>query len=120
MSMVSDRVEPKQMLVGRGMGTTPERLEEIQRRAKELERLRPAKPSRAFASLMTPQPKTESPIVKVRGPGPNLVPEVNSGTSPKETRQKKLPKKGPRPSLLHPGQQQGFGREAADDVVLKG
>ncbi len=46
------RVEPKTVLVGTGMGVTPERLEEIERRRKELEKLSRPPPSESFDRVM--------------------------------------------------------------------
>ncbi len=99
------RVEAKPTLVGRGSGTTPERIAEIQQRAAELERLGRRAPERSFAEVMG-QTSLES----------------DEEPSEKEKKRRALPKKGPRPALVHPSQREVMGRGDEDDdpVILKG
>ncbi|MEE8408103.1 MAG: hypothetical protein V3T05_00730 [Myxococcota bacterium] len=101
------RVEPRTSLVGRGIGTTPERIHEIQRRALEIEKLDRAKPTREFSAVMAD--------VAAGMPDEDELTE-------KEKKQRALPKKGPRPGLVHPSQRDVYGREDGeeDPVVLKG
>ncbi len=91
-------------MVGRGNATTPERIAELQQRAAEVERQSRPPPSRPFAQVLA----TGQPAVR---------PE-----SKKERRRKALPRRGPRPALVHPVQREVFGREDDVDepVVLKG
>ncbi len=100
------RVEPKTVLVGMGMGVTPERLGEIEQRRKELEKLSRPKPTRRFGDVMARRGG--------RGEPP--------AASAKEQKRRALPKKGPRPSLVHPAQRDALGRDGSEDesVVLKG
>ncbi len=100
------RVEPKTVLVGMGMGVTPERLGEIEQRKKELEKLSRPKPTQAFGDVMA----------RRRGRA-----EPPPATAKERSRQA-LPKKGPRPALVHPAQRDAYGRVESEDepVVLKG
>ena len=54
------RVEARLGLVGRGAGTTPERIAELEARARELGRLNKAKPTKSFGALVNTQAKPES------------------------------------------------------------
>ncbi len=47
------RVEPRNILVGTGMGVTPERLEEIEARRIQSERLNRPAPERPFSAVLT-------------------------------------------------------------------
>ncbi len=99
------RVEPRTVLVGRGM-TTPERIAELEQRAKDAEKVSRGKPTRAFSDVL--------------GSAPTSTPRV---LNKKEQRLAALPKKGPTPGLVHPGQREAFGRDGEDSdetVVLKG
>jgi hypothetical protein len=100
------RVEPKTVLVGMGMGSTPERLGELEQRRRELEKLSRPKPTEAFEQVMA------------RGRGPAKV----ATSSAKEQKRQALPRKGPRPGLVHPDQRDAYGRDEAAEktVVLKG
>lgn len=100
------RVEPKGMLVGRGMGTTPERIDELRRRADEIAKSDRPKPAVPFARVLALRAKG------AKEPEP----------SAKEKRRRALPKKGPKPALVHPSQRETFGRSADDDddIVIKG
>ncbi len=100
------RVEPRTVLVGMGNSATPERIAELERRAQEVERRTRKKPLRSFSQVLAQHGKgaVEAPL------------------SPKDEKYNALPKRGPRPSLLHPAQRDAFGREeeALEPVVLKG
>ncbi len=98
------RVEARLGLIGRGAGTTPERIAELEARARELDKLNKAKPTKSFAAMVNTQAK----------------PEEEKKPARKKT-EREL-KSTPRPGLAHPGQRQTFGREDAKDdtVVLKG
>ncbi len=100
------RVEPKTVLVGMGMGATPERLGEIEQRRRELEKLSRPRPTEAFEQVMA----------RRRGKAKAAPP------SPKEQKRQGLPRRGPRPGLVHPDQRDACGRDDAADetVVLKG
>jgi hypothetical protein len=100
------RVEPKTVLVGMGMGATPERLGEIEQRRRELEKLSRPKPTEAFEQVMA----------RRRGPA------RSAAVSPKEQKRQALPRRGPRPGLVHPDQRDEYGRdeESKSKVVLKG
>jgi hypothetical protein len=100
------RVEPRTVLVGRGSAATPEKIEEIRRRALEMEKLDRKKPAREFAAVIA-----------------DLAEETqDEDLSEKEKRQRALPKRGPRPGLLHPAQRDAYGREddGEDPVIIKG
>ncbi|OGQ84972.1 MAG: hypothetical protein A2289_12500 [Deltaproteobacteria bacterium RIFOXYA12_FULL_58_15] len=100
-----NRVEPRLTLVGSGAGTTPERISEIEQRARQLEKASRPKPKKAFAAVMAKK----------------VADLVSEEVSDKEKRRRSLPKKGPRPSLVHPVQREVFGRDQNDeDVILKG
>jgi hypothetical protein len=99
------RVEPKQVLVGTGIGTTPERIADIRARTAELEKLSRPKPTQEFGAVLAAKsagrPKAEP--------------------SAKEKRKQALPKKGPRPGIAHPSQREAYGRDDDDDpVIIKG
>lgn len=102
----SRRVEPRTTLVGIGMGVTPERIAEIEHRRRELEKVSAARPERAFGEILSS-----------RGDGAQV-----ETPSVKQKKLQALPRKGPRPALVHPGQRQSYGREQAseDVVILKG
>jgi hypothetical protein len=99
------RVEARLGLVGRGAGTTPERIAELEARARELGRLSKAKPTKSFGALVNVQPPV-SPEKK----------------KPARQRKERTLSATPRPGLAHPGQRETFGREDVKDdtVVLKG
>lgn len=104
------RVELRIGLVGRGLGTTPERINELQRRALEAQKLDPVKPTREFSEVMA-DAATDGPD--------------EEKLSEKEQKTRALPKKGPRPGLVHPAQRSVYGREREEDeeedpVILKG
>jgi hypothetical protein len=99
------RVEPHTVLVGMGMGATPERIADIEERQRQLEKLSRPKPNEAFDSVMS----------KGRGA------VVASAPTRKEQQRQALPRHGPRPSLVHPAQRETYGRDSdSDTVVLKG
>jgi len=100
------RVEAKGMLVGRGMGTTPERIDELRRRADEIAKTNRPPPAVPFDRVLALRAKD------AKEPDP----------SAKEKRRRALPKKGPKPALRHPSQRETFGRagQDQDDVVIKG
>jgi hypothetical protein len=106
--MVDDdrRVEPKSMLVGRGLGTTPERIEELRRQAEEIAKAR--------------RPKPVVPFDRVLAEGAQGAQKAEP--SAKERRRRALAKKGPKPALLHPSQRKTYGRSDNSDepVVIKG
>ncbi|HSI04002.1 MAG: hypothetical protein ACAI38_06110 [Myxococcota bacterium] len=99
------RVEARLGLIGRGSATTPERIADLEARARESERLNKAKPTKSFAAMVntqaTPEPEKKKPA--------------------RQKKEREL-KSTPRPGLAHPSQRQTFGREDAKDdtVVLKG
>src|SRR5690606_2887267 len=95
------RIEPKTLLVGLGLATTPERIAELQERARQHENATRKRPERTFSS-----------VLKAERPAP----------SEKETKAATLPKSGPRPALAHPKQREEFGRQegSGEAVVLKG
>lgn len=99
------RVEARLGLIGRGAGTTPERIAELEARARELDKLNKAKPTKSFAAMVNTQAKPEDDKKK-----------------PARKKTERELKSTPRPGLAHPGQRQTFGREDAKDdtVVLKG
>jgi hypothetical protein len=49
-------------------------------------------------------------------------PEGEEELSEKEKRRRALPKRGPRPALVHPAQREVYGREEEEEetVILKG
>lgn len=98
------RVEVRLSLVGRGSATTPERIAELEKQAKELDQARKPKPTKSFGAL-------------VAGKGASAAPP-----SAKEAKRAALPKKAPRPGLAHPAQRDMYGRDDDDDgpIILKG
>lgn len=104
--MASDRVEPRTVLVGLGMGTTPERIQELEARARKLQHEARPKPQKPFSAVLA--------LATQEGPAQPL--------SEKQQKHEALPKKGPRPALSHPGQRETFGRtsDGTDTVVIKG
>lgn len=105
------RVEPRTVLVGRGSGTTPERIDEIRRRAREVEKLGRNKPFRRFSTVI-------DGLAGNRQKGK----EGKEEPSEKEEKLGTQPKTGPRPGLLHPAQRDIYGREqgAKEPVIIKG
>lgn len=97
---MTDRVEPRTVLVGRGIGTTPESIDQLQKRSRQLEKLTRKKPKTKFGDLLA-EPAEEEP---------------------NEAAATETPPKGPRPGLVHPSQRQVYGREDRTDesVILKG
>lgn len=99
------RVEPHTVLVGMGMGATPERIADIEERRRQLEKLSRPKPNEAFDSVMA----------KGRGAA------VASTPTRKEQQRQALPRQGPHPGLVHPTQRETYGRDSdGETVVLKG
>ncbi|MEL6544391.1 MAG: hypothetical protein AAFQ82_07180 [Myxococcota bacterium] len=96
---MTDRVEPRLVLVGRGIGATPENIEGLQKRSRQMEKLTRKKPKTRFGDLVASD-EGESEEAKEPDPTP----------------------KGPRPGLVHPSQRQVYGREGREDesVILKG
>ena len=80
------------------------RIRELEERAAQLEKISRPKPQKKFSAV----------LAKGRG--------APAEPTPKEKKLQALPKKGPRPGLVHPGQRQTYGRgeDADDTVVLKG
>ena len=97
------RVEARTVLVGMGMANTPERIADIERRQRQVDKATRPKPTKSFAAV----------AAQKRGSAPKAV-------SAKQRKLESLPPKGPRPSLVHPGQREAFGRDDDDTVVLKG
>jgi hypothetical protein len=95
------RVEARLNLLGRGSGTTPERIKELEARAKELDKLN-KKPSTAFGALIKAEPAP-----------------TNAKPPARKMKERKLTAT-PKPGLVHPKQRDTFGREDEDDVILKG
>ncbi len=96
---MTDRVEPRVVLVGRGIGATPENIDQLQKRSRQLEKLTRKKPKTKFGDLLA-QDEEASEEEEVTEQAP----------------------KGPRPGLVHPSQRQVYGREGSKDesVILKG
>lgn len=86
-------------LLGRGSGTTPERIAELEARAREMDKLG-RKPTTSFGALLKTEPEPEK----------------------KPARQKKERKLSatPKPGMTHPKQRETFGRNDDDDVIIKG
>lgn len=105
----SDRVEAPALFVGRGLGATPEKIEELTQRARQVEKMRPAKPAMPFSAVL------ERAASATDG-------KEEETLDPKEAKKRALPRKGPRPSLVHPSQREVYGREDGNEesVVLKG
>lgn len=103
-----DRVEPKTSLIGRGNGATPEHITELERRSREVEQTSRPQPQRSFAKVLAQRGNQEK--------------TDNEPVSAKQKRWQALPKKGPRPSLLHPAQRDAYGRSESETepVVIKG
>ncbi len=103
----SGRVDPPALFVGRSLPPSPQSIEELTRQAQRVERMLPGKPTKPFASVL--------------GDGAAKVQEA-APVDAKETKRRALPKKGPRPSLVHPAQREAYGRDGDTDeaVVLKG
>lgn len=100
--MTDDRVETRVTLVGRGIGATPESIDELRKRARQLEKLTRKKPTKHFGDLLG----------EAEEPGdsePDLEPSSQSSPTP-------------RPGLVHPSQRQAYGRDenSRETVVLKG
>ena len=99
------RVEPRTVLVGMGMGVTPERISELEERQQELEKLSRPKPNESFDKVMARRQGATAKPARAR----------------KEEKRDTLPRQGPRPALVHPAQRDAYGRDDKDtDVVLKG
>jgi hypothetical protein len=98
------RITAKTMLMGSGMGTTPERLAELQRRAAELDKLAKKAPAAAFASVLS-QKGRAAPVAR----------------SKKDEKRDALPKKAPRQRLGTPAQRALVGQDGdTDPFIVKG
>lgn len=102
------RVDGPRLLIGRSLGPSPEDIDDLRRRQEEVQKSHKAPPKEAFAKVLS------------RGQ-PQQDPE-NKEEKPDSEEEEQKPKKGPRPSLLHPSQRSSFGRteESAEPIVLKG
>lgn len=102
------RVEARLGLVGRGSGTTPERIAELAQRQRELDKADKKKPAKAFGEHLA-------------GGAAKAQPARTATIDGRKPRVREL-KKTPRPGLVHPAQKEAFGREdeAEDPVILKG
>ena len=102
----SPRVEPRTALVGRGLGASPERIEELREEAERIDKLHRPAPARPFDEV----------LASVRDE------DTTPATEQDADGVEELPPKGPRPALLHPAQRERYGREGRDEevVVLKG
>ncbi|MBN1959576.1 MAG: hypothetical protein JW841_01405 [Deltaproteobacteria bacterium] len=99
------RVEPHTVLVGKGMGVTPESIAQLEERQRLLEKSSTPKPNDSFLTVLS---KKQSNNKKTT-------------SSIKEKKRASLPSQGPRPGLVHPQQRETFGRDQNDDtVILKG
>lgn len=89
------------------MGTTPERIRELDEQAKRWAKLGGPPPSKTFAQVM--------------GRWRNA-PDAEGLDEPDEASRKreKLPRQGPRPAMVHPSQRDVFGRGDDEPLVLKG
>jgi hypothetical protein len=102
------RVDGPRLLIGRSLGPSPEDIDNLQRRARDLEKSQKAPPKEAFAKVLRRGHSGQDTEKK----------EENENEMEAEA----IPKKGPRPSLLHPSQRSSFGRSPDSDepIVLKG
>lgn len=100
--MTDDRVETRVTLVGRGIGATPESIDELRKRARELEKLTRKKPTKRFGDLLGDAEEAGDS-------------ERDVEASPRST-------PAPRPGLVHPSQRQVYGRDenSREAVILKG
>ena len=99
------RVEARLVMIGRGMGTSPERIRDLEQQQREIEKQNPPTPEEAFSKVLS------------RGhPSHARIP------TKKELATQALPQKGPRPALSHPAQRKTFGRDPSptESIVLKG
>ncbi|MEM6531501.1 MAG: hypothetical protein AAF654_02700 [Myxococcota bacterium] len=99
--MSDDRVETRVQLVGRGIGATPESIDQLRKRSRELEKLSRKKPTKKFGDLLEGD---DEEAVEEPAPEGDAAPP------------------GPRPGLVHPSQRQVYGREnrKGESVILKG
>lgn len=99
--MSDDRVETRVQLVGRGIGATPENIDQLRKRSRTLEKLSRKKPTKKFGEFLAvdeaPEAEAESEDVQTAPPGP-------------------------RPGMVHPSQRQAYGRDGrtGESVILKG
>ena len=87
------RVEAHLVLIGRGMGVTPEKIAELQQQAARMERLHRPRPSQEFGQV--------------------LAKKASDAPQPEPTKKQ----------LVHPAQRGAFGREetkADEAVIIKG
>ncbi len=99
------RVNPRTLLVGLGMGTTPERIAELQKRAAELEKLARKPPAEQFSGVLSRRAGAAPPKPR----------------SKKDEKREALPRAAPRAKLGTPSQRAAVGRDEDDDpFVLKG
>lgn len=99
------RVEPRTVLVGRGSGTTPQRIEALRERQAMLEKSRRPAPKKAFAAVLgARKPSSE-----------DEAPEEGASPAPKAA-------EAPRPGLQHPSLRETFGRDKTPSVrvIIKG
>jgi hypothetical protein len=103
------RVSMKPLTVAGGMTATPEGIADLERRRAEIERTNRPPPTQPFSAHMKKkraEQKAVDPVV-----------------SEKEKKRQALPKKGPRPGMVHPAQRDVYGRDDEENeeaIVLKG
>ncbi len=97
------RVEPRTVLVGKGMGNTKERIEEIEQRVQKLEKSARKEPIEPFGVVLARRAASMEPAREQKEEGEGV-------------------RRRPRPGFSHPAQREAFGRDEDGDeeVVLKG
>jgi hypothetical protein len=97
------RVTARTVLVGSGMGTTPERIADIERRAAALDKIG-RKPTEPFAGVLSRKSGGTPKVTAKRG-----------------SKRDDLPKRAPRQKLGTASQRAAVGREDDDDpFIVKG
>jgi hypothetical protein len=107
MSDSDRRVVGKPMVVQGGMTATPEGIAELERQRARVERAAQPEPTTPFSAHLKKGRDAKS---------------AEAVLSEKEKKKQALPKKGPKPGMVHPAQRDVYGRdeESEDAIVLKG
>ena len=100
-----NRVEPRQVMVGRGMGATPEKINELEQRQAQLERAYRAEPEKSFLEVFSGMQAS-----KKEQPDDEAEQESKEETKPKPMSL----------AATYRKQEMGIDEKSSEPVIIKG